>query len=419
MRVWEDVIFGGFSLTELAGIQPVTGTNQPTGGVITGTTNGNLVMAASTNNLYNNLYQGSGSWSAWRESLYMNGPSGNYTVASGAGGVVGIFGINSESNFIFYSVSVDNGLTFKFTRKIFKHYISGSDTLYTNPVGGMQAIYSSGNVPHLIFAAYGEKDYVFPNPYTKTFISPKILHWSPATGINEIAGHQDIPNLADTITNSLVAPLCQPSIGVRSGGTIVCSFTAYLRGNTQTVDNGDILNAGEIMISWSSNNGSYWTNPLNVTNTPNLEEKNSSITPFHVGPELAKLFYQRDMKAGNWVSNPAWGKAPVYGIYRPIYIIRDSEIDTETESFELTQNYPNPFNPSTEIQFTLSDPGFTSLVIYDALGKEIIKLVNENLPKGNYNYSFDAGKYNLPSGMYYYKLTSGSFNEVRKMLMIK
>jgi len=83
----------------------------------------------------------------------------------------------------------------------------------------------------------------------------------------------------------------------------------------------------------------------------------------------------------------------------------------------LEQNYPNPFNPSTQLEFGISDLGFVSLRVYDALGKEVVVLVNENLSPGFYEAVFDGSNY--PSGIYYYKLEAGSFSKVRKMIMLK
>ncbi|MBK9405554.1 MAG: T9SS type A sorting domain-containing protein [Ignavibacteria bacterium] len=85
--------------------------------------------------------------------------------------------------------------------------------------------------------------------------------------------------------------------------------------------------------------------------------------------------------------------------------------------FELYQNYPNPFNPVTNIKFDIAKSSFTTLKVYNSLGKEVALLVNENLSPGSYQYSFDAGNY--PSGIYYYKISTGSYNEIKKMILIK
>jgi len=87
------------------------------------------------------------------------------------------------------------------------------------------------------------------------------------------------------------------------------------------------------------------------------------------------------------------------------------------DKFFLEQNYPNPFNPSTHLEFGISDLGFVSLRVFDALGKEVAVLVNEDLSPGIYEAVFDGNNY--PSGIYYYKLEAGSFSEVRKMILLK
>jgi hypothetical protein len=85
--------------------------------------------------------------------------------------------------------------------------------------------------------------------------------------------------------------------------------------------------------------------------------------------------------------------------------------------YSLSQNCRNPFNPTTTIRFTISDVRFTTLQVYDVLGKEIATLVNEEKPAGSYEVSFNAT--DLPSGIYFYRLQSGSFVETKKMILIK
>lgn len=85
--------------------------------------------------------------------------------------------------------------------------------------------------------------------------------------------------------------------------------------------------------------------------------------------------------------------------------------------FSLHQNYPNPFNPVTTINYDIAKTGFTTLQVYDVLGKEIAVLLNGEVLAGKYELEFDASS--LPSGVYFYKLTSGDFTEVKKMTLVK
>ena len=86
-------------------------------------------------------------------------------------------------------------------------------------------------------------------------------------------------------------------------------------------------------------------------------------------------------------------------------------------SYNLSQNYPNPFNPVTNFGFRIAEFGLVKLTIYDAIGKEIAIIVNEELQPGSYNVDWDASNY--PSGVYFYKLESGDFVESKKMVLIK
>ncbi len=85
--------------------------------------------------------------------------------------------------------------------------------------------------------------------------------------------------------------------------------------------------------------------------------------------------------------------------------------------FLLEQNYPNPFNPTTKLSFVIGHSSFVSLKVYDALGREIETLVNEEKPAGIYWAEFDGSKYY--SGIYFYMIHAGNFSAVRKMVLIK
>ena len=87
-----------------------------------------------------------------------------------------------------------------------------------------------------------------------------------------------------------------------------------------------------------------------------------------------------------------------------------------------TNVYPNPFNPSTTISYDLPNESFVSIVIYDAIGQEIRRLVSEQTAAGRYRVQWDAldtqGRA-VGSGVYIAKVEAGSFSSSQKMLLLK
>ena len=107
-----------------------------------------------------------------------------------------------------------------------------------------------------------------------------------------------------------------------------------------------------------------------------------------------------------------------------------SSIDYENivNNFSLSQNFPNPFNPYTKIRFTIpeltpidgkSSNGllYTTIKIYDSLGKLVQVLIDEELRPGENEIEFYPN--NLSSGVYYYQLQSGNYTATKKMIYLK
>jgi hypothetical protein len=95
----------------------------------------------------------------------------------------------------------------------------------------------------------------------------------------------------------------------------------------------------------------------------------------------------------------------------------EGKVDELPTKYVLSQNYPNPFNPSTKISFSIKEPGFVKLNVYNLLGQQISTIVNENLNAGNYARNFNAS--DLPSGIYFYKLEAGNTVLINKMMLLK
>ena len=92
-------------------------------------------------------------------------------------------------------------------------------------------------------------------------------------------------------------------------------------------------------------------------------------------------------------------------------------LNVPPKDFLLEQNYPNPFNPTTTITFSVGTYNYTSLRVYDVLGREVAIIFSGELPAGSYTKQWNAN--GLPSGIYFYRLSSGSFTETKKLVLLK
>jgi len=86
-------------------------------------------------------------------------------------------------------------------------------------------------------------------------------------------------------------------------------------------------------------------------------------------------------------------------------------------TFALEQNQPNPFNPTTVISYNLPMNANVKLTVYDALGKEVTKLVSGMQTAGNYKINFNGS--GLASGVYYYRIQAGDIVQTKKMILMK
>jgi hypothetical protein len=98
------------------------------------------------------------------------------------------------------------------------------------------------------------------------------------------------------------------------------------------------------------------------------------------------------------------------------------EKNNNPRTFALMQNYPNPFNPTTKIAYQIANAVDVKLTIYNVLGQEIIRLVDQNQKAGRYELLWDGRDTNgklISSGIYFFRLQAGEFVKTHKMTFIK
>ncbi len=93
------------------------------------------------------------------------------------------------------------------------------------------------------------------------------------------------------------------------------------------------------------------------------------------------------------------------------------------EDYKLSQNYPNPFNPTTTIQYTLPMRDQITVTVYNMLGQEIVRLMNnEEKAAGTYQLSWngmDKNGVQVSSGMYFYTMSTPHMQKTMRMTFLK
>jgi hypothetical protein len=90
--------------------------------------------------------------------------------------------------------------------------------------------------------------------------------------------------------------------------------------------------------------------------------------------------------------------------------------------YDMSANYPNPFNPMTKIRYDLPEPQLVRLVVYAVDGRRIATLVNEAMPAGSHEVTWqgrsDQGEL-VASGIYFFRIEAGPFSKTGKMTLLK
>lgn len=111
----------------------------------------------------------------------------------------------------------------------------------------------------------------------------------------------------------------------------------------------------------------------------------------------------------------------VNNIDQDVYIYRLSGGAAPSVTDQLAPNRPNPFNPATRIPYTLASGGRVLIRVYDASGRLVRTVVNEEKPRGAYTATWsgesDHGT-RAGSGTYFLRITYPDGTQAEQKLTV-
>ena len=383
------------------------------------------INGAPDPNTYSNVLNNSigCTFNGWNPLADVENAEG-YSIAKAENGTIGLAYIRrgdiitSNLGDVRFMESTNDGVTWEPPITIYDAQPNSS-----NFIGGLRGIdlVYTGNIPKVVFDLIWQNDAggYYPDLCSKfMFWSPNINGGSPVV----IADSTNSPwHPVVGLINDGFTPICRGTIGRSEDNTaLICTYCVSRAEVFPSID-GD--NYFDVYLAWSYNGGASWygrekltnfSGPLRDCRYPNLAPVNDVGGYYY----FANIEYLNDSIPGSAVhgaiESPAQQHFMRVRFPGPEGVINTGDLP---ERFSLSQNYPNPFNPVTQIKFSVSKSVFVALTVYDAAGKEITKLVNENKNTGEYKVVWNAESY--PSGVYFYKLEAGNYAITKKMVLIK
>jgi hypothetical protein len=210
-------------------------------------------------------------------------------------------------------------------------------------------------------------------------------------------------------------------VSFSQGASPLASVTGVL-----FADQCDSVRIVNLVFTWGGSVPPYQVQPLNWKAGKNQNvEQNFPLPPtapgFPKDAHAVYVIYPGGTPQSLDIDPLVPGKRYVLGPPCPTTGVGDQS--SVPERVQLSQNFPNPFNPNTVITYALPSETHVSLVIYDMLGREVVRLVDNTRQRAGY-YEMqwngrDTRGVQMPSGTYFIRLEAQSYTETRKLLLLK
>lgn len=220
--------------------------------------------------------------------------------------------------------------------------------------------------------------------------------------------------------------------------TLNWGFAIACNGSNMPVVTGNIMEGNYYGVAII--NGAQ-PNCGNLNNTDTTDDGRNQFIGNGIGSNLYELYNNNSLPIlaeNNWwgTSNPDSIEArirhqpdnPSFGLVDydpfitadPVYMKHDD--DNYPAQLQIFPAFPNPFNPLTHISFFLPKKEKVAITIYDVGGRQVKKLINEQLLNGNHSFQWNGtNEVNEPvgSGIYFYQIKTNLENKSGKLILLQ
>jgi hypothetical protein len=191
------------------------------------------------------------------------------------------------------------------------------------------------------------------------------------------------------------------------------AVTHYRLFHAQYAGDPAYLNTREFTISSRADTADPWGEDFAVQNDTTWQPQDNLLT---LSSPKRLRYVRLEISKATYVDYENNLRQPEFSIYIADTVV--SSIPSSLPSrYCLYQNYPNPFNATTVVEYETPAEGTVQLRVYDNLGREVARLVDQVQPAGYHTARFDGS--GLASGVYTAQLEAGRERVTRRMLLIK
>jgi len=179
----------------------------------------------------------------------------------------------------------------------------------------------------------------------------------------------------------------------------------------------DTTGLDEIVYTFTTDGGTTWSEPL-VVSRPNHDA--GYVTVANRPSETYGIDIAWRESRDEFVNDQA--EVAIVHANIPYSFITSVEPLGLPASYAMLANYPNPFNPATTIEYAVPVRGTVTLEVFDALGRLVRTLVNEQQDAGTYRVQWngaDQSGRGVVSGVYVARMASASGLLTVKMMLVK